>query len=558
MSEADWRQTKIAPEGTHHLLRGRPLYHRRFDEVLKYHSPGLAPVLDESGAYHIDVEGEPAYRQRYLRTFGFYDQRAAVKSADGWFHIRPDGTPLYDRMFRWVGNFQYGRCPVRLHSGLYGHVGPDGQPLYRETYRYAGDFRNGVAVVQNNEGMHTHIDEEGAPLHDRWFDDLDVFHKGFARARDRRGWHHVDRSGNAIYDRRFSEVEPFYNGQARAKRFDGGLEVIDESGRKVLELRPPTTTALQALSSDMVGFWKTQTIHAGVELGIFDLLPAGLDEVSHKVDIPRERARRVLRALWELELVEPTGEKRWELTKRGQLLASDSSSAMSAVATVWSRDHYMQWARLPELLRAPRRSDEESYFEALSDQELQNYQHAISGYARHDYTALPEAIDWSRHRCVIDAGGGRGILLSTLLESHDHLEGKLLDLPRVIEHCEVPRHLQGRIELLAADFFDEWSTKGDGVVLARVLHDWDDSRALRILRRARKALQPGGRLYVIEMVLDEKEPNGSLLDLNMLVMTGGRERSLDDWRRLLDGAGFQLLETRSLPAVSDILIGALK
>jgi hypothetical protein len=92
--------------------------------------------------------------------------------------------------------------------------------------------------VQANHGRSTHIDRHGVRLHDRWFKDLDVFHKGFARARDDGGWTHIDVNGRALYARRFAAVEPFYNGQARVERFDGALEVVDESGVTIIELRP--------------------------------------------------------------------------------------------------------------------------------------------------------------------------------------------------------------------------------------------------------------------------------------------------------------------------------
>jgi hypothetical protein len=92
-------------------------------------------------------------------------------------------------------------------------------------------------VVQAEDGRSTHIEADGRFLHERWFLDLDVFHKGLARARDELGWMHIDRSGQPVYDRRFVMVEPFYNGQARVERFDGAREVIDERAQVIVTLR---------------------------------------------------------------------------------------------------------------------------------------------------------------------------------------------------------------------------------------------------------------------------------------------------------------------------------
>lgn len=232
-----WRRARVAADGTHHVSGGAPLYPQRFGQVLAYHEPGLAPVAADGEAWHIDEEGNAAYPQRFRQTFGFYEGRAAVEGEGGWHHIQTDGTALYLERYMWCGNYQLGRCTVRGNDGRYRHLGIDGKPVYAETWRYAGDFRDGVAVVQADDGRHTHIDERGSLVHGKWFLDLDVFHKGFARARDDFGWHHVDVTGQAAYARRFAMVEPFYNGQARVERFDGALEVIDSLGQVLLNLR---------------------------------------------------------------------------------------------------------------------------------------------------------------------------------------------------------------------------------------------------------------------------------------------------------------------------------
>ncbi|MCC6216359.1 MAG: hypothetical protein IT376_15975 [Polyangiaceae bacterium] len=234
-----WRSTRVSPLATHHVLSGAPLYAERFDEVLSFHEPGLAAVRRSGEAWHVRLDGSPAYGRRFLRTFGLYEGLAAVVSPEGWHHVRADGTDLYPERYAWAGNFQGGRCAVRERSGSYLHLTSAGAPAYRARWRYAGDLRGGIGVVQGDDGRSSHVDEDGRSLHGVWFLDLDVFHKGLARARDELGWTHVDRRGAPAYERRFAAVEPFYNGQARVERFDGGLEVIDQRGVTQVELRPP-------------------------------------------------------------------------------------------------------------------------------------------------------------------------------------------------------------------------------------------------------------------------------------------------------------------------------
>lgn len=235
----NWQDTRVSADTTHHIINGRPLYEGRFLEVLKFHAPGLAPALSEDGATHIDLSGRPVYSQRFTRTFGFYQDRSAVESAGGWFHILPNGEAAYDDRHHWCGNFQGGWCPVRTADGRYRHISPDGRPLSDGRWAYAGDFRDGVAVVQGADGLSSHINEQGVLVHAQWFVDLDVFHKGFARARDELGWMHINSAGLPIYTRRFASVEPFYNGQARVELEDGTLEVVDERGLQRARLRPP-------------------------------------------------------------------------------------------------------------------------------------------------------------------------------------------------------------------------------------------------------------------------------------------------------------------------------
>ncbi len=549
---------RVAEDGTHHLIDGRPLYARQYRWVLKYHPPGLAPACDESGAFHIDLSGQPVYDQRFVRTFGFYEDRAAVVTEEGWGHIDPAGARVYPPRFSWVGNFQEGLCAVRTGHGDYYHILPDGSAAYPERYRYVGDYRDGVAVVQAADGRLTHTDSTGQLVHGQWSLDLDVFHKGFARARDENGWMHVNRVGRPAYKRRFVAVEPFYNGQARVERDDGGLEVIGEDGRTLVELRRALVSPLQQLSDLMVGFWSTQTIRAAVELGVLDALPATEDELGEATPLAPGTARRILRALWELDIVVPDG-SRWLPTEKGRLLRRDSPSGVAEAAMHWATEHYRVWEELPQALSSGRSMFEELYGEVFfgwltrRPEKLERYRVAMSGYAEHDYQTLPEMLDLRGVKDVVDAGGGSGALVCRLLEVNPDLRGVLFDLPEVVATVRVPDRLRNRLRTVGGDLFAEWPCSGDVVMLARVLHDWDDECAQRILRRARQSLRPGGRIYLVEMVLSDEKPEGGLLDLNMLVVCGARERTLDEWSTLVSEAGLIVVRVTPNPSYGALI-----
>lgn len=232
----NWNEIRVSADNTRFFFDGKPVFNKRFIEALKFHSPGIAPVKDESGAYHINASGESLYAERYARTFGFYCGRAAVTGGEGWFHIDESGKRVYSEHYAWAGNYQEDLCAVRAFDGSYFHIDLRGGRICADKYLYCGDFKDGFACVKRQNGLFKHIDRNGGFINGAEFSDIGVFHKRFATAKDKDGWFHIGVDGKQIYARRFANVEPFYNGQARVESFDGDLEIIDETGKTVLKI----------------------------------------------------------------------------------------------------------------------------------------------------------------------------------------------------------------------------------------------------------------------------------------------------------------------------------
>lgn len=232
----NWQDIKVSSDNKSFIFEDKPIFGKWFSEVLKFHSPGLAPVKDESGSYHIDIEGNPIYADRFTRTFGFYCNRAAVMYLGKWFHITNKGVKAYTHFFSWVGNYQENLCSVRDSVNQYFHIDLDGNKIYSGSYLFCGDFKDGFACVKTTSGFYKHIDDKGNFLNDKSFLDLGVFHKNFATAMDKDGWHHIDIFGNQIYRQRFLSVEPFYNGFALVTQFDKSKIIINEHGQKILSV----------------------------------------------------------------------------------------------------------------------------------------------------------------------------------------------------------------------------------------------------------------------------------------------------------------------------------
>lgn len=229
----NWQDIKVSADNSHFLYDGKQIFGKRFIEVLKFHSPGLAPVKDDTGSYHIDSNGKALYVDRYARTFGFYCNRATVLHADHWFHINEKGKRAYIQSYSWTGNFQENLCPVRVGSNYF-HIDIDGNRIYSNSFNYCGDFKDGIACVKNSDGFYKHIDTKGNFINDKLYLDLGIFHKNFATAKDKNGWYHIDKNGSEIYIERYLAIEPFYNGFALVTQFDNQKIIIDESGKKIL------------------------------------------------------------------------------------------------------------------------------------------------------------------------------------------------------------------------------------------------------------------------------------------------------------------------------------
>lgn len=549
-----WRNTRVAPDATHHLWGGEPLYDRRFDEVLKYHAPGLAPVRDASGGYHIDLSGQSTYGRRFHRTFGYYGGLAAVDGGDGWWHIDVQGADAYAARWAWCGNIQGGLCTVRTPEGRYGHIGTDGRVATGLRWRYAGDFRDGIAVVQAEDGRSTHIDAEGERLHDSWFEDLDVFHKGFARARDAAGWMHVDPRGQPVYPRRFAHVEPFYNGQARVERFDGGLEVVDEAGRTQVELRPSRRSAFAELSRDLVGYWRTDAIAGAVELGLFGVLPGTTEDLAQRVGAQAGRLEALLGALVELELVERR-EGAWVATRRSRYLRPDHPLTLADAALEYAGPMRHLWAQLPDAMRCAGWQPPDIFRDvAQDDARVRSHHRMLRSYARHDYPGVPAALGLRGDERVLDVGGGVGVLAGLLLDQHPALDVVVVDLPEVVGQLPARPGLSAQ----AVDLFGDWSAEGEVALLSRVLHDWPDARALDLLRRVCACLPEGGRVFVVEMLVAGAGRRGGLCDLHLLLTTGGRERSEGELRALMDRAGLDVVAVRGTGGLPVVLEGVVR
>ncbi|MGB1090910.1 MAG: methyltransferase [Oceanobacter sp.] len=525
------------------------MYDGRFDEVLAFHKVDgcwIAPVQQDYEAFHIDTAGRPIYQHRFQRCFGYYNNLAAVIDKSGWYHIDQAGNTLYPERYKFAGNYQEGIAVVMDSDGQYFHLDSTGESVYDARWQYCGDYRDGIAVVQSDNGLSTHIRADGALLHDRWFFDLDVFHKGYARAKTHKGWCHVDKQGDAIYPERYVSVEPFYNGFARCETHDGALLIIDESGLVSRQLRAPTVDRFSELSADMVGYWKTYTIYTGVKLGIFDQLPGTLETLSEWCSCNLKRLSRLMRGLDELGLVRLEGDH-YIATPKGSFLCLSHEKTLADAAIEYGEDLLKRWGHLPELIQGAQRESDIFSAVASDPDRVTSHHRMLASYARHDYSAIVPLLPIREEAVVLDAAGGTGTL-TTLLQKHFPSTSVYLgDLKSVVAESQYSNKLK-------LDLFSQWSGSYDVVILARVLHDWADGDVVKILHNARQSLRPGGEIFLLDMLLDQNSSSGALCDLHLLAATGGQERTLKEFESLARQAELKVKQSNELPSLVSLII----
>ena len=336
---------------------------------------------------------------------------------------------------------------------------------------------------------------------------------------------------------------------------------------------PKLPPAVQ-LSQMIVSLWVPQAVHAAAELGLAEVLsggPLSSAATAERLGTHPDATERLLRALATLGLLTRTGDG-YASTELGRCLESRAPASRRA----WSRlmggkAVWDSWGHLAECVRTGRKAyggGEADTFDALAADpgSAAVFHQAMADLTRSVAPAVARAIDFAGARSVVDVGGGYGELLCAMLEAHPPLEGAVFDLPHAREGALAlfaERGLSRRASHVSGSFFQAPPPPAEVYVLKSVIHDWDDAHSLRILARCRESMTRTARLVLVEPAVAEPsgDPVGdwflAFSDLNMLVNTGGRERSQADYVALLEAAGLQVTavrETRTFYMVFESVI----
>ena len=322
-----------------------------------------------------------------------------------------------------------------------------------------------------------------------------------------------------------------------------------------------------AVMETIFGRWRSQILYAGVKLGVFEALgrkekDAGL--IAEELSLDPVMSYRLLRALSSLGLLREHVGRSFSLTPAGEYLRADHPETLRGITLLEEGpEHYAIWKHLPDMIRDGKqggflREFGRMAFEhpAKNPEYAEVFDLAMSSYSSTETAAVIDALsgrDFSNISHLCDVGGGHGHLLCSLLRKHAHLKGTVLERAEVLQNesrlWSKEMNLLDRCSYVSGDMFAAVPV-ADAYILKHIIHDWNDDDAIKILTNIRKAMGTYGRVLLIEAVVgDVNEPDfAKILDIEMLVSPGGKERTANEYADLFRQAGLKL--SRIIPTKS--------
>ena len=330
------------------------------------------------------------------------------------------------------------------------------------------------------------------------------------------------------------------------------------------------TKPLPAVMLDLiVGYWVSELVHVVAKLGLADVLkggPKSPTDLARAVGADPATLHRVLRALASVGVFVERKDGRFALTPLGATLRSDRPDSLRAFAIMMVDDYWFQaWSDLLQSVKTGQTAFDRvhgmkvfDYFGKHPDK-ARAFGEAMTSISGTENPVVAAGYDFSKVRTLVDVGGSHGHLLAAILKANRKLKGVLFDRPQVIDQARSApyvndKQIARRIELVAGDFFQSVPAGADAYIMKYIIHDWDDELCLKILGNCRRAMAPSGRVLVVDAVIPPgNDPHwGKLLDINMLVGPGGRERTRSDFEQLFARAGLKV--RKIIPTASPLSI----
>ena len=322
----------------------------------------------------------------------------------------------------------------------------------------------------------------------------------------------------------------------------------------------------QQLERMITGYCISQSIYSAAKLEIADQLTAGprtAAQLAETTQTDADSLYRLLRALASVGIFAENAQGAFSLTPLAEPLRSDHPESKQACAIMNGEDQFRPWCEIIYSLQTGKPAYNKiwgkSVFEFLAEnpEQAQIFDRAMTGIHGRGNDSILDAYDLTDTRVLADVGGGNGLHLAGILQANPHLHGLLFDVPHVVERAQSQidqAGLSDRCQLIGGDFFQSLPQGPDAILLRHIIHDWNDEQSLRILKNCHAALPDGGKVLILESVIQPGNAPfwGKFVDLIMLLVTGGRERTAEEFRLLYERTGFEL--TQIVPTSSDLSI----
>jgi len=310
------------------------------------------------------------------------------------------------------------------------------------------------------------------------------------------------------------------------------------------------------------GFMAARVVHVAAELGIADLLAAGAkstETLAGEAGANVPALHRLLRALASLGVIEELEPGRFALNEMGEQLRGGVPDSVRNLALMFGSERvWRSWGELRHSILTGTPAFRHVFgveafeFLARDPKQAAVFNEAMAEITRQVAKDLVTAYDFASFSKIVDVGGGNGTLIATILDSAPKLRGILFDSSSGSAEASEQLRTRGvleRCEVIAGDFFHSVPKGGDAYILKNIIHDWDDERSATILKNCRNAISAGGKLLLVERVMPARidasagHQRWTMLDMHMLVMLGGRERTEEEFRSLLATVNFELKRT---------------
>jgi|EndMetStandDraft_6_1072998.scaffolds.fasta_scaffold72875_1 hypothetical protein len=343
--------------------------------------------------------------------------------------------------------------------------------------------------------------------------------------------------------------------------------VVEWARHHLLLLHQRMLPAPMAMMELVVSGWPAQAITTAAQLGIADALadgPLPIDELAARVGADADALRRLMRALIGRGIFRRRRDGRYALNSVAATLRSDAPISLRGAALFQgSQEQRERWTLLTDSVRtgesivpALRGMDGFDYLIEIPDH-AELFDQTMTSLAQMTLAVVVASYDFAAHHTIVDVGGGQGAMLAAILGCTPGSRGILYDVPRVVAGAPEllsAKHIADRVQIVEGSFFDHVPGGGDAYLLKNIIHDWADDKALHILRNVRAAAEPGATVLLVEMVVRDNGRDGpeNWVDLEMLLNLGSRERTADEYRNLLQQAGFRM--TRVVPTASPLSV----